>query len=101
MVRDRIYINNFCEDLNYQKVILYIGEINIPKLKKRLEKDYVNHLWYLDSIAEGRIQPFFYIENCDFQDLTMDILEFVKDGYTIMKLYENAAGYYVMDELRA
>ena len=40
----RIYINDFCEDLNYRSVILYIGEVDSEALLKALERDNVNNV---------------------------------------------------------
>lgn len=34
----KIYINDFCDDLNYSRVLLYIGKVNHEKLRERLKK---------------------------------------------------------------
>ena len=55
-MNERIYIKDFCEDLNYQGVILYIGNVDITRLQKALEKDEVNKLWRL-SFATSNNDP--------------------------------------------
>lgn len=37
-MNNRFYIEDFCEDLNYRQVILYIGNVNSKKLRKAIEK---------------------------------------------------------------
>ena len=39
---DRIYINDFCEDLNYTGIILYIGSVDSSKLLKARNQSVVN-----------------------------------------------------------
>lgn len=42
---NKIYINDFCEDLNYQGIILYIGLVDSNKLLEALERDKVSHCY--------------------------------------------------------
>ena len=65
------YINDFCEDLNYKNIGLYIGYLETDKLKKlhtRLfsEPSYLNKQYRWKYIIQG--SRFFYVENCDLQD---------------------------------
>jgi hypothetical protein len=94
---ERIYINNFCEDLNYQRVVLYIGNVNYDNLKKALSECYVNKLWRLDNAR------FIYIENCDLQDLSYPITECIEEGYDVYILHEDeeSGKFYVEEKLRS
>ena len=65
------YINDFCEDLNYKNIGLYIGYLDTDELKKlrtRLfsEPSYLNKQYRWVYIIHG--SKFFYVENCDLQD---------------------------------
>ena len=65
------YITDFCEDLNYKNIGLYIGYLETDELKKlrtRLlsEPSYLNKQYRWDYIIHG--SKFFYVENCDLQD---------------------------------
>lgn len=97
----RIYINDFCEDLNYQGVVLYIGNVDTDKLLEKLKKDYVNHLNRFKSVLENKLM---FIENCDLQDVDTDnpteygnsILYLLEENYVIYPLmYDEGVGYYV------
>lgn len=102
-MNDRIYIDNFCEDLNYKKIILYIGGVNYSKLLKKLEKDYVNKLYrleYATTNSNPARKDFIYIENCDLQDLDYPVHEFVIDeGYHVYVLHEDAGKYYIESKI--
>lgn len=93
----KIYIKNFCEDLNYQKIILDISDVDREDLYGRLGKDYVNHRYRFDYIFSPNGHNLMYIENCDLQDVsTTDIFyEMIKDGYVVTKLYHDERGYYI------
>ena len=101
-MRDRIYINDFCEDLNYTGVILYIGNVDHTKLREALEKSYVNKIYRLDyslkSDHPGK-RNFIYVENCDLQNLDYPIDEYVDDNYDVYVLYEDAGKFYVKSKL--
>ena len=65
------YINDFCEDLNYKGIVLYIGYLEpyeLEKLRTRLfsEPSYLNKQYRWEYINNG--SKFFYVENCDLQD---------------------------------
>lgn len=97
----RIYINDFCENLNYRGIILYIGNVNPDNLRKALERDAVNKLWRFDSaltVDDLSKKNFIYIENCDLQNLDYPIHEYV-DDYDICALHEDDVGkYYILDK---
>lgn len=40
----KVYINDFCEDLNYQGIILWIGSVDSNELLESLELDNVGKL---------------------------------------------------------
>lgn len=94
----KIYINDFCEDLNYQGIILYTGSIDSNKLLEALKRDNVNHC-YRFSFATSNDNPsmknFIYIENCDLQNLDYPIYEYMEDGYDVYCLYEDDKGFYI------
>lgn len=100
---ERIYINNFCEELNYQNIILYIGNVSVENLRNVLEKHYVNKLWrlvYSINDPEPARKNFIYIENCDLQELTYPIYEYIEEGYDVCILHEDKLGkFYVQKKL--
>lgn len=102
---ERIYIENFCEDLNYKNVILYIGEVDTANLLKALERDMVNKLYRLEYALDGGSIPgrknFIYIENCDLQNVDYPAHEYMEDGYDIYILYEDkmSGKFYVKSRL--
>ena len=94
----KIYIHDFCEDLNYSGVILYIGDVNSSELLKALERDEVNKLWRLDyalTDENSSRKNFIYVENCDLQNLDWPLHEYLEDGYDIYILHKDTVGYYV------
>lgn len=96
--RERIYINDFCEDLNYRGVILYIGNINHVGLRKALERDRVNKLYRFDyalNDPSAACKDFIYVENCDLQNLDYPVHEYMEEGYDVYILHEDAGKYYV------
>lgn len=102
-MNERLYIKDFCEDLNYQGVILYIGNVDHVRLRKALEKDKVNKLWRLDfatSNTDSSIRDFIYVENCDLQNLDYPIQEYLEDEYDAYVLYEDDTGFYVKNKMR-
>lgn len=65
------YITDFCEDLNYKNICLYIGYLEtdeLEKLRTRLfsEPSYLNKQYRWEYVIHG--SKFFYVENCDLQD---------------------------------
>ena len=100
---ERLYIKDFCEDLNYQGVILYIGNVDRDRLRKTLEKDKVGHLYRLvfaTSNNDPSMRDFIYVENCDLQNLDYPIHEYFEDGYDVYVLYEDSAGFYIKNKMR-
>ena len=101
-MRERIYIEDFCEDLNYRGVILYIGNVNTGRLRKALTDCYVNHMYRCDAVVKcdnPSMKNYMYIENCDLQDLTRPVHEYIEDGYDVRVLYEDATGFYIKKNL--
>ena len=102
-MNERLYIKDFCEDLNYQGVILYIGNVDRDRLRKALEKDKVGHLYRLvfaTSNNDPSMRDFIYVENCDLQNLDYPIDEYFEDGYDVYVLYEDSAGFYIKNKMR-
>ena len=94
----KIYIDDFCNDLNYKEVILYIGQVETSKLKQRLIDDCVNHMHRFDKIInDGVDSNFMYIENCDLQDLTYKVQHYIAEGYSILTLHEDRHGAYYVE----
>lgn len=87
----RLYIDDFVEDLNYRKVILYIGDVNSADLYLKLEKDCMNHVNRFDSVLENNLM---FVENCDLQDVDTEhgddfgnsLLYLISDGYVVYPL---------------
>ena len=99
----KIYIDDFVEDLNYRKVILYIGDVEPADLYSKLEKDQMNHMNRIDSVLENNLM---FIENCDLQDVDTDygdelgnsLLYLISEGYTVYPLqYEETTKKYFVD----
>ena len=102
-MNERFYIKDFCEDLNYQGVILYIGNVDHAKLRETLEKDKVSKLWRLTfatSNNDPSMRDFIYVENCDLQNLDYPIHEYFEDGYDVYVLHEDATGFYIRSKMR-
>lgn len=101
---DRMYIENFCEDLNYRKLILYVKDVSLKRLREHLEKDYVNKIYrfdyILDKSGDASKRYFMYIENCDLQDLDYPVADYIiEEGYMIATLHEDEAGFYIENPL--
>lgn len=99
---NRIYINNFCEDLNYQGIILYVGMVDPGKLFKALARSDVNKRYRLEGIvADSDLSKknFMYIENCDLQDLDYPIYDYLVEGYDIYVLHEDDGKFYVKKKM--
>ena len=95
---NKIYINDFCEDLNYQGIILYIGLVDSNKLLEALERDKVSHCYrflFATSNNDPTMKNFIYIENCDLQNLDYPIYEYMEDGYDVYCLCEDDKGFYI------
>lgn len=93
------YIEDFCEDLNYHPVILYIDpKISLYDLYERLEKDHVNHLYkFFNCVGDNRL---FYIENCDLQDVITnkdwnELHAMLEDGFSFLHLKKDENGYFI------
>lgn len=101
-MRKRIYINDFCEDLNYHGIILYIGEVDDIALFKTLERDMVNKRYRLEyalNDPNDSRRNFIYVENCDLQNLDYPLHEYIEEGYDVYILHEDAGKYYVESKL--
>ena len=99
----KIYIDDFVEDLNYRKVILYIGDVEPSDLRLKLEKDQMNHTNRIDSVLENNLM---FIENCDLQDVDTDygdelgnsLLYLISEGYAVYPLqYDGTTKKYFVD----
>lgn len=101
-MRGRIYINDFCEDLNHTGVILYIGEVDSDRLRKALTDSMVNKVYRLDyalAKSDPAERNYIYVSNCDLQDLSYPLHEYVEEGYHVYILYEDAGKFYVKKKL--
>lgn len=94
----KIYIDDFVEDLNYRKVILYIGDVEPADLHLKLEKDRMNHTNRFDSVLENNLM---FVENCDLQDgdeFGNSLLYLISDGYVVYSLqYDSLAKRYFIE----
>lgn len=96
---NKVYIKDFCEDLNYKGVVLFVdSEIDLDDLYGRLKRDNLGHLYRFESVRENRL---FYIENCDLQDVTInpgwnELLELVENDYSILQLKTDHDGFYIV-----
>lgn len=99
-MNNRIYIDDFCEDLNYQGIILYIGNVNDVALLKALERDNVNKTYRLEYALNDPndcSRNFIYIENCDLQNLDYPVYEYFEEGYDVYILHEDEVGKFYIE----
>ena len=61
----KIYIDDFVEDLNYRRVILYIGNVDTSKLYSKMCEDRVNHMNRFDGVLYNKLM---FVENEDSRD---------------------------------
>lgn len=104
----RIYIDDFVEDLNYHKVILYVGYVDPSELRSKLMSDETNHLYRFTSIIESN--SMFFIENCDLQDVDTEhsdefgnsLIYLISEGYVIYPLLYDTLNrrYYVETNIK-
>lgn len=87
-------IHDFCEELNYKDIILYVHEeIDFQELYRKLKNDLVNHLYRFDSVKANRL---FYIENCDLQDVNnKEVAELFDNGYSVLQLRKDGDGFFI------
>ena len=99
----KLYIDDFVEDLNYRKVVLYIGNVDLDSLRSKMASDYVNHMNRFDGVLYNKLM---FVENCDLQDVDTDhgdefgnsLLYLIEDGYVIYMLqYETESGRYFVE----
>lgn len=94
----RHYIKDFVEDLNYKKVILYVGNVNLDTLREKLVNDMINHMNQFDHVSKTK---FMYIENCDLEyvDSIDWLFKLINDGYNVYNLYYDDKGFYINIEI--
>lgn len=107
--RTRYYIDDFVEDLNYKGIILYIGNVDIEKLRAKLEEDACNKMWRFDfavNFEDPAFKNFIYIENCDMQDLDYPVHEYMtgeceSEEYSVHNLHydDKAEMFYIKSHL--
>lgn len=107
--RTRYYIEDFVGDLNYKGIILYIGHVDIERLRAKLIEDMCNKMCRFDNAVnfeDPAFKNFIYIENCDMQDLDYPIHEYLIDScdgeeYSVHILYydDKAGMFYIKDHL--
>ena len=92
----KIYIEDFEFDLNYAKIVLYIGGLNENEkklLEKQCKEDYLNKEYRWEYIENG--SKFFYVENCDIQDCNgIELLNCIEDSYKFYLLEHDEKGFY-------
>lgn len=98
MRKNLIYINDFCENLNHRNIILYIGDVDSRRLRKALIDSVVNKVYRLDyalTYEDPSMKNYIYVSNCDLQELSYPIHEYIAEGYNVYILKEDAGRYYV------
>lgn len=97
------YIDDFVEDLNYRKVILYIGNLDSDSLRSKMIADNTNHMNRFDGVLHNKLM---FVENCDLQDVDTwhedefgnSLLYLMEEGYAIYPLqYEPESGKYFVE----
>lgn len=102
----KIYIDDFVEDLNYRRVILYIESVDVDKLYSKMCEDRVNHMNRFDGVLYNKLM---FVENCDLQDVDTDhwdeygnsLIYLLSAGYVVYPLWYDAVcnRYFVETEL--
>lgn len=54
------YIDDFVEDLNYRKVILYIGNLDSDSLRSKMESDNMGHTNRFATVMEMNLAIVYY-----------------------------------------
>jgi hypothetical protein len=94
----KVYIEDFCHDLNNKEVVLYIGEVKQDKLKQQLVDDCVNYIHRFDDVVHSKVAPnLMRVEKCDLKPLEFDVLYYVAEGYTVLTLHEDRHGSYYVE----
>lgn len=89
---NKVYINDFIQDLNYRQIALDISNIDFVNLKRRLKKDAVNKLYRVDNaIAFG--VSIIHIENCDV-DYYHKKEDYKEESFKIYELNRDKVGWY-------
>lgn len=89
----KIYINDFVEDLNYQRITLYYGNLkpfDILQLENRMNLNKMNKMYRFESTKTNNL---FYVENCDLQIVNNN--ETLEDKHNIYNLFCDDYGFYV------
>ena len=90
-----IRVNDFVDDLNYQKIIVDYEHVDVEELHAKLECDMVNHL---NRFKYAKDNKMFYIENCDMQDIrdARELYEMIRDEqFVVWILQKDSQGYYL------
>jgi hypothetical protein len=99
---ERKYIDDFCEDLNHRGVILYIGNVDPKRLLNALTNSMVNKVYRLEyalTMDDPSMRNYIYVSNCDLQDLSYPVYEYIEEGYDVHVLYEDGNRYYVKEKV--
>lgn len=96
---EKIYINNFVEDLNNKPIILVVNEEIVDgdfwvKLIDKLNEDMINHLFEFSHVI--LVSKCFYIKNgdiqvCNYRSLLDDLLQ---NKYKFYRLNKDEGGFY-------
>lgn len=99
---EKIYIESFADDLNYQPIILFIDpSVNMDDVLKELEQDNINHLYNFDD--EVRRTGLFYIENMDLQTVEINayrnklLYKLIEENYSLYSLGKDEIGFYMVN----
>lgn len=82
------YINDFCDDLNYQPVILFLEDLTDSEIEKlgKIVCESVSHGYRWEYILKGN--HCFYVENCDLQDCNgVELPQLLVSTYVKYKVY--------------
>lgn len=97
----KVYITDFCEDLNYTNVVLHIDDSFLEQdwddLLDAMRSSNLSHMYRFDMVRGNRL---FYVENCDLQDVTLnkdwdELYELLQNDYRILQLKRDSCGFYV------
>lgn len=95
---NKVYIDDFCNDLNYKSVVLFIDiRLDLEEVLSRLKYDNVGHLHRFNCVRDNRL---FYIENCDLQEVTIregynELLELLENDYSVVLLKKDSKDFYI------
>lgn len=89
------YIDDFVEDLNYRKVILYIGNVDSDSLCSKMKSDNMSHMNRFATVMANHLM---YVDTWHGDEFGNSLLSLIEEGYAVYPLqYEPESGKYFVE----